>query len=142
MNEEILKSNWPIVVFAALVLVVNVLMILVSYFAGEKHRERDTDEIYESGISVTGDARLKFSAHFYIIAMFFVIFDVESLFIISWSLVFRDTGWTIYWGMFVFIMVLLVVVAYEWKTGALDFGPKGKKILKAYHEINKKENPQ
>lgn len=133
---------WPALVFAALVLAVNVLMIVISYFTGEKHREKDTGEIYESGISVTGDARMRFSAHFYIIAMYFVIFDVESLFIISWALVFKKTGWTGYWGMFIFIMVLFVLVIYEWKTGALDFGPKGKKILEAYRKLNQTEDRQ
>jgi NADH-quinone oxidoreductase subunit A len=112
---------------------------MISYFTGERHRVKGTDEIYESGVPVTGDARIRFSADFYLIAMYFVIFDVEALFVILWALVFRETGWTGYWGMFIFIALLLIVVVYEWRTGALDFGPKGKKILKAYHELNKKQ---
>lgn len=139
MGEQVLKSYWPIIAYGGLVLATNIAILLISYYTGEKHKERDTGEIYESGITVTGDARVRFSVHFYLIAMFFVIFDVESLFIIAWAVVFKETGWAGWWGMFIFIMILFVVLFYEWKTGALDFGPKGKKILEAYKKMNRKE---
>jgi NADH-quinone oxidoreductase subunit A len=138
MGEEPLQAYWPLIVFAVLILAGNALLIILSFFSGEKHREKETGEIYESGMPVTGDARIRFSADFYLIAMYFVIFDVEALFIIAWALVFKETGWPGYWGMSIFILILLVVVLYEWKTGALDFGPKGNKILEAYHKLNKK----
>ena len=142
MNEVNLFSYWPVLAFALLVVALNAVMLIISFLVGEKHKEKDTDEIYESGISITGNARTRFSAHFYIVAMFFVIFDVESLFIIAWALVFRDTGWAGYWGMLIFIIVLLIAVIYEWKTGALDFGPNGKKILEAYRRLNRKKNSE
>ena len=131
---EVLKSYWPVFAFAGLVIFLNLLMILLAYFTGERHSGRVTGEVYESGISVGNDARSRFSAHYYLIAMFFVIFDVESVFIIAWAITFKDAGWAGYWGMFIFIVILLVTIFYEWKTGALDFGPSGKKILKSYHE--------
>ena len=74
---------WPLVVYSALVVALAAAMIVISYFLGEKHKERVTDEPYESGIVGTESARLRFSVKFYLIAMFFVIFDVESIFIFA-----------------------------------------------------------
>jgi len=129
---------WPFLLYAAAVVLLVTGMLFVSYFLGERHKERATNKPYESGISATGSAKLRFPVHFYIVAMFFVIFDLEAAFIISWAISIRETGWTGYLAILIFAAILLVVLVYEWKTGALDFGPSGKKILKAYHEINKK----
>ena len=130
---------WPLLLYAALVFLVVGGMIVLSYFLGQKHKEPQTDTIFESGIKTTGDARIRFPVHFYIIAMFFVIFDLEAAFIIAWAVAFRDTGWAGYFGVLIFIIILLVVLIYEWRIGALDFGPKGHQILKAYQgRLNKK----
>lgn len=131
---------WPFILYGVSVFLLVGGMLLVSYFLGEKHMERATDETYESGISTTGNSRLRFPVHFYIVAMFFVIFDLETAFIISWAISLRETGWAGYVGVLVFVIVLAAVLVYEWKTGALDFGPDGKKILKAYHKIIIKKN--
>ncbi len=124
---------WPLLVYAAMVLLIVGGMLAASYFLGQRHKEKQTDTIFESGIKTTGDARLRFPVHFYIVAMFFVIFDLEAAFIISWAIAFRDVGWGGYIGAAIFILVLMVVLLYEWRIGALDFGPNGKKILKEYH---------
>ncbi len=65
---------------------------------GERHREKQTDEPYESGIVSTGTARVRFDIKFYLIAMFFVIFDLEAVFIFAWAVSIRETGWTGYCG--------------------------------------------
>jgi NADH-quinone oxidoreductase subunit A len=70
--------------------------------------------------------------------MFFVIFDVEAAIIISWAISIRAVGWPGYMAILVFIGILMAVLVYIWKIGALDFGPDGKKILKAYHKNIKK----
>jgi len=114
-------------------------MLGLSYVLGQRHKETQTDTIYESGIKTTGDARIRFPVHFYIVAMFFVIFDLEAAFIIAWAVAFRDAGWEGYIGALIFIVILLIVLLYEWRIGALDFGPKGKKILKEYHKRNDKK---
>jgi len=132
---------WPLLVYAVLVLLVVGGMIILSYFLGQKHKEPQTDTIFESGVKATGDARIRFPVQFYIVAMFFVIFDLEAAFIIAWAIAFRDTGWEGYIGVLIFIIILLVVLIYEWRIGALDFGPKGKQILKAYRRrLSKKSN--
>jgi NADH-quinone oxidoreductase subunit A len=107
---------------------------------GQRHNERATGEPYEGGILSTGSARLRFSSQFYLIAMLFVIFDVETIFIVCWAIAFQELGWYGYLGVMVFVILLFVVLIYEWRNGALDFGPDGRKILKAYKKLNKNRN--
>jgi NADH-quinone oxidoreductase subunit A len=73
------------------------------------------------------------------IAMLFVIFDVETIFIFTWAIAFRELGWLGFAGVVTFILLLVIVLIYEWRMGALDFGPDGKKILKAYKKIQEKD---
>lgn len=110
-------------------------MIGLSYFLGQRHKERATDDPYEGGILSHGSARIRFSSQFYLIAMLFVIFDLETIFIFSWAIAFQELGWYGFAGVLVFIILLVVVLIYEWRVGALDFGPDGKKILKAYKKL-------
>lgn len=70
--------------------------------------------------------------------MLFVIFDVETVFILSWAIAFRELGWYGYAGVAVFMLMLAVVLVYEWRNGALDFGPDGRKILAAYKRLMQK----
>ena len=131
---------WPFLLYGTAVILLVAGILLISHFLGERHSEPATGETYESGITATGSGRLRFPVHFYIVAMFFVIFDLEAAFIIAWAVAVKEVGWTGYLAVVVFIGVLLVVLLYEWKTGALDFGPKGKKILDIYHKKVKKQN--
>ena len=121
---------WPFLIYALAVLVIVGVMIGLSYFLGERHKEKTTGEPYESGIPPTGNARLRFSSHFYLIAIFFVIFDLDAVFIFVWAASFRELGLSGYIGILIFIGILLVVLVYEIGIKALDFGPKGKLILK------------
>ena len=126
---------WPFIVFAFFVISLIVVMIGLSYVLGERHKEKTTDEPYESGIPPTGDARLRFSSSFYIIAMFFVIFDLDAAFIMLWAVSFRELGLPGYIGILIFISILMVLLIYELSIGALDFGPNGKKILKYKNKL-------
>lgn len=131
---------WPFVLYAGFVLALLVLILSLSYFLGQRHNAKSTSQPYESGILETGTARLQFSAQFYLVAMMFVIFDIEVVFIVLWALAFNELGWPGYLGICVFIGLLIAVLVYEWSIGALDFGPDGKKILKAYRKLNKENN--
>jgi NADH-quinone oxidoreductase subunit A len=131
---------WPLLVYGAIVLTLIGAMLGLSYLLGQHHKERATNEPYEGGILSTGSARLRFSSQFYLIAMLFVIFDVETIFIFAWAISFKELGWIGYAGASVFIILLILVLIYEWKNGALDFGPDGKKILKAYKKLQKSED--
>jgi NADH-quinone oxidoreductase subunit A len=115
-------AHWPLVVYAAAVLVLVASMLLLSWLLGQRHRDRATGEPYESGVAPTGSARLRLSANFYVIAMFFVIFDLEAAFIVAWAVATRELGWPGYIGVLVFIGVLTAALLYEWQMGALDWG--------------------
>jgi NADH-quinone oxidoreductase subunit A len=127
---------WPLLLYGAIVLSLVLAMLGLSFILGQRHNERATSDPYEGGILSTGSARMRFSSQFYLIAMLFVIFDVETIFIVSWAIAFRELGWYGYAGVLIFIILLVVVLLYEWRNGALDFGPDGRKILKAYRKLN------
>jgi NADH-quinone oxidoreductase subunit A len=129
---------WPILAYAAIVFTLVGAILGLSYVFGQHHNDRATGEPFESGILNTGSARLRFSSQFYLIAMLFVIFDVETIFIFSWAIAFRELGWYGYAGVVTFIILLVVVLIYEWRNGALDFGPDGGKIVKAYKKLKGK----
>ncbi len=109
------------VYFGVVVLLVSA-MIVLSALLGERHREKQTAEPYESGIIATGTARVRFDIKFYLIAMFFVIFDLEAVFIYAWAVSIRETGWPGYAEMLIFIGVLAAALVYLWKLGALEWG--------------------
>ncbi len=117
---------WPIVVYFCAVLFVVTAMLVLSYLLGQRHHERSTGLPYEGGIVSQGSARVRFSAKFYLIAMFFVIFDLEAVFIFAWAAAARETGWSGYWEIVVFIGVLVVALAWLWRLGALDWSPEGR----------------
>jgi NADH-quinone oxidoreductase subunit A len=97
-------------------------MLGVSWFLGERHNELYTGEPYESGLIPTGTPQGRLSVHFYLVAMFFVIFDLEAVFLYAWAVSVRQTGWLGYVEAVIFIVVLLIGLAYLWKQGALDWG--------------------
>jgi len=135
-----MNPSWPFLVFGGIVLVLVLAILGLSYLLGQRHKDRATGEAYESGVLSTGSARLRFPSQFYLVAMLFVIFDIETVFVISWAIAFDDLGWAGFIGVSVFIFILLIVLIYEWRNGALDFGPDGKKILKAYWKMRKQSN--
>ncbi|WP_162425968.1 NADH-quinone oxidoreductase subunit A [Pontibacter pudoricolor] len=128
---------WPLLVYGAIVLSLVGAILGISYVLGQRGKGRAMTEPYEGGIVSEGSARIRFSSQFYMVAMLFVIFDVETVFILSWAIAFRELGWYGYAGVAVFMVMLVVVLVYEWRMGALDFGPDGKKILAAYKRMQK-----
>ncbi len=115
---------WPLVVYFVVVIGLAVLLITASYLLGERHRERATDFPYEGGIVSEGTARVRLSVEFYLVGAFFVIFDVEAVFVFAWAGAGRALGWTAYVELLVFVGVLLAALAYLWRIGGLDFAPK------------------
>lgn len=115
---------WALGVYTGAVLLIVGGMLLVSYLLGQRHRETATDDPYESGIVSTGSAEIRFSARFYLIAMLFVIFDLEAAILFAWAVVVPETGWPAFLAVCVFIAILLIALFYEWRQGALDLGPQ------------------
>jgi NADH-quinone oxidoreductase subunit A len=114
---------WPLLVYFALVISVVAGMLAASYVLGQRHQDRATGTPYEAGIVSEGTARVRLSAKFYLIAMFFVIFDIEAVFIFTWAVVVREAGWTGFWEILVFIAVLVAALMYLWRIGALEWEP-------------------
>ncbi len=124
---------WPLAVYLGAVVVLIASMIGVSYLLGQKHRDRLTGEPYESGIVPTGSARVRFDVKFYLVAMFFVIFDLEAVFIYAWAVSIRESGWAGYLEVLIFISILMAGLVYLWRMGALDWGERNRRMKK---EVN------
>jgi len=112
---------WPLAVYTILVGLLVMAMLSISFVLGQRHHDRATGSPYESGILSEGSARVRYSAKFYLIAMFFVIFDLEAVFLFAWAVAVRETGWAGYAEALLFITVLLATLAYLWRVGALDW---------------------
>ena len=123
---------WPFLLYGTTVVILVSVILLISYFLGERHKEPATNDVYEGGIVPTGTARLLFPVHFYIVGLFFVIFDMAAAFIIAWAISVKSVGWTGYIAILVFIAIFVSILIYIHRIGAFNFGPNGKKILKAY----------
>lgn len=108
-------------IYFVVVLVLVVMLLGLSAVLGERHRERATGVPYESGVVSTGSARLRFDVSFYLVAVFFVIFDLEAAFLFAWAVALRDIGWAGYLEGLVFIGVLLAALGYLWRSGGLAF---------------------
>ena len=115
---------WALGVLSGIAVVLAGVILLLSHVAGQRHSQDATGEPYESGVASTGSAELRFNARFYIIAMLFVVFDLEAVFLFAWASVVREAGWTGFWGASVFVLILLVGLVYEWREGTFDFGPR------------------
>ena len=119
---------WAFALYALLVLIIAGSMIGLSALLGERHRERFTNQPYEGGILSEGTARVRFSIKFYMMAMFFVVFDLESVFLYTWAVAARELGWLGYGEALVFMVVLMAALIYLWRLGALDWSPEGQKM--------------
>lgn len=117
-NEFVL---WPVLAYGAMVLLLIAAMIVLSYFLGERHSAPGRNQPYESGIQPTGSARLRYGAKYYLVAIFFIIFDVEAAIIFGWAVAFRDLGWPGFIAAFLFIVTLALGLVYVWKLGGLDW---------------------
>ncbi len=113
---------WPLAVYFVAVVGLVAAMIALSHALGERHAERATGEPYESGIVSEGSARVRFPVKFYLVAMFFVVFDLEAVFLFAWAVAARELGWAGYVEAMIFTVVLVAALAYLWRCGALDWG--------------------
>jgi NADH-quinone oxidoreductase subunit A len=107
--------------FACVVLLVAAMLVL-SYLLGQRHRQPATGDPYESGVVSTGSARLRFDVRFYLVAVAFVIFDLEAVFLFAWAVAIRPAGWAGFIEAAVFVGVLLAGLAYLLRAGGLDWG--------------------
>ena len=121
-------QTWALAVYVVAVFGVVVLMLGLSWVLGGRNHGRAKVEPFESGVVPTGGAHLRISAKFYLVAMFFVIFDVEAVFLYAWAVSVRQAGWAGFAEAALFIGVLLAGLIYIWRLGGLDWAPTRKSI--------------
>src|SRR5580704_3594542 len=115
---------WPLVAYFAFVVVLVAAILVVSYLLGQRHFEPATGEPFEGGIVSEGSARVRFSVRYYLVAMFFVVFDLEAVFLFAWAGAARELGWAGYCEVLLFVGVLGAALVYLWRVGALDWARK------------------
>ncbi|KTA79696.1 NADH-quinone oxidoreductase subunit A [Aeromonas salmonicida] len=128
MFADIAVQHWAFAIYVIAAICLCLVMIGLAALLGGRAHGRAKNTPFESGVDSVGNARLRFSAKFYLVAMFFVIFDVEALYLFAWSVSVRESGWVGFIEAAIFIGLLLVGLLYLWRIGALDWAPK-KRVL-------------
>jgi NADH-quinone oxidoreductase subunit A len=111
-----------LVIYGLIVFALMAILLFLSAWLGEKKKNSEKMRPYESGIIPTGLARFRYPVPFYLVAAFFLIFDVEAAYIFSWAIAFDSLGWSGWLQISFFITVLLISLFYIWKKGGLDWG--------------------
>lgn len=137
------QNLWPFLIYSLAVIGLLTVTLTVAWFAGSRTRHGTATDIpFESGVVPVGSAEeTRVSIEFYLIAMFFVIFDLETIFIFGWAVAFFELGWRGYLGAALFIAVLLVALVYEWRTGALDWGIKHRRSTRDRYAVLTETRP-
>jgi NADH-quinone oxidoreductase subunit A len=121
MPNSYTELYFPVLVQAIIAMALAAGLLSVSYLLGKRVRNRVKDMPYESGITPVGDARQRFSVKFYLVAMLFILFDIEAIFLYPWVVVFRELKMIAFIEMLTFVILVLSGFFYMWKKGALDW---------------------
>ncbi|GGE44065.1 NADH-quinone oxidoreductase subunit A [Agaricicola taiwanensis] len=119
--NELLAGYLPLVVFIGVSLVIALALLVSPFLLAYKNPDPEKLSAYECGFDAFDDARMKFDVRFYLVAILFIIFDLEVAFLFPWAVAFGDIGLFGFWSMVVFLGVLTVGFVYEWKKGALEW---------------------
>ncbi|HHQ4602035.1 TPA: NADH-quinone oxidoreductase subunit A [Aeromonas veronii] len=124
MFADISAQHWAFAIYVIAAICLCLGMIGLAAVLGGRAHGRTKNKPFESGVDSVGSARLRFSAKFYLVAMFFVIFDVEALYLFAWSVSVRESGWVGFIEATIFIGLLLIGLVYLWRIGALEWSPR------------------
>ena len=116
-----LENYLPILIFLVVGLGLGVVLFILGYFLGPNRPDSEKQSPYECGFEAFEDARMKFDVRYYLVAILFIIFDLEIAFFFPWAVALRDVGMVGFWAMMVFLGVLVIGFIYEWRKGALDW---------------------
>ena len=119
--EQLLSEYFPILVFLILASGLSALMVIASLIVGKRNPDPDKLSPYECGFDAFSDTRGRFDVRFYLVAILFIIFDLEIAFLFPWAVSLGDIGLFGFWSMVVFLGVLTIGFVYEWKKGALEW---------------------
>lgn len=118
---ELLQDYLPIAVFIGVSAVIGLALMFSSFVVAHSSPDPEKLSPYECGFDPFDDARMKFDVRFYLVAILFIIFDLEVAFLFPWAVAFGDLGWFGLWSMMTFLGVLTVGFVYEWRKGALEW---------------------
>ena len=118
---EILIDYLPIAIFVALSVVIGLALMVAPFLVAVSRPDPEKLSAYECGFNAFDDARMKFDVRFYLVAILFIIFDVEVAFLFPWAVAFGDLGWFGFWSMMIFLAILMIGFIYEWRKGALEW---------------------
>ena len=119
--DALLQDYLPLVIFIGIALVLVLALLVAPFIVAYRQPDPEKLSAYECGFNAFDDARMKFDVRFYLVAILFIIFDLEVAVLFPWAVVFGKLGATGFWSMVVFLAVLTVGFAYEWKKGALEW---------------------
>jgi NADH-quinone oxidoreductase subunit A len=119
--DALLSEYLPILVFLGVALGLGLVLILSAFVVAVRNPDAEKLSAYECGFNAFDDARMKFDVRFYLVSILFIIFDLEIAFLFPWAVAFSDISMTAFWSMMVFLAVLTVGFAYEWRKGALEW---------------------
>lgn len=111
----------PILVFICIGILFGILPLLAGKILGPHKPDKAKNSPYECGFDPVGDTRLPFDVRFYLVAILFILFDLETAFLFPWAVVLRHIGHVGFWAMMIFLAILLIGFIYEWKKGALEW---------------------
>jgi NADH-quinone oxidoreductase subunit A len=118
---ELLSNYLPIVIFIALSALIGGALLVAPFLVAVKRPDPEKVSAFEAGFEAFSDARMKVDVRFYLVAILFIIFDLEVAFLFPWAVAFRDVGWFGFWSMMIFLGVLTIGFIYEWRKGALEW---------------------
>jgi NADH-quinone oxidoreductase subunit A len=116
-----LTQYFPVLLFLGVAAGLSVFLVLLGYLRGTQKPYEEKLSAYECGFRAFSDARSRFDIRFYLVAILFIIFDLEISFLFPWTLVFKEAGWAAFISMMIFIGLLTIGFIYEWKKGALEW---------------------
>jgi NADH-quinone oxidoreductase subunit A len=119
--DEVLRDYLPILIFLVLAVGLGLVLLLAAAIIAVRNPDPEKVSAYECGFNAFDDARMKFDVRFYLVSILFIIFDLEVAFLFPWAVAFGDLSDVAFWSMMVFLGVLTVGFAYEWKKGALEW---------------------
>ncbi|MHC4181053.1 MAG: NADH-quinone oxidoreductase subunit A [Planctomycetota bacterium] len=119
--EGLLAEYLPILIFLGVAVALSALMVAASYLVGRQRPDSEKASPYECGFEAFDDARGKFDVRFYLVAILFIIFDLEVAFLFPWAVALGDIGLFGFWSMVVFLAILTIGFVYEWRKGALEW---------------------
>ena len=121
MIVEFLKDYFPIIVFLIIALSLSCFFIILNFVLSPKNPDPEKLSAYECGFEPFNDSRMEFDVRFYLVAILFIIFDLEIAFLFPWAISLGSIGAMGFWSMMIFLFILTVGFVYEWKKGALDW---------------------